>query len=230
MYNIKRKGIYIMQFVNFLFDLDGTLSDPQKGIIYSMQYALKSFGIDEEYEKLKKYIGPPLYSMFAEYLPEEKIDEAIAKYRERYSVTGIYENEMYDGILKVLQSIKKNGGKVFLATSKPQEYATEILKYFCIDEYFDSIAGSSMNNNHETKKDVIEKIFLQNDIDKESSVMIGDREHDIIGAKQAGIDAVGVLYGFGDTTELETQGPLYIADTVEKLNAWILQSMKRGVM
>ena len=225
---IKRVGKE-MQIENFLFDLDGTLSDPQKGIISCMQYALSHFGIEEEYDNLLCQIGPPLYNTFIEYLPEEKANDAIIKYRERYAVKGIYENEIYEGIPLLLQEIKEFGGKIFLATSKPEEYALEILKYFGIDIFFDDIVGSSMGNNHETKKDVIEKVFLRNEINKQNSVMIGDREHDVIGANQAGVHStIGVLYGFGSKEELEKCEPTYIVDTVEDLNRLVMQTLKRG--
>lgn len=215
-----------MKYKNFLFDLDGTLSDPQVGIITCMQYALSHFGIQEEYSNLLKYIGPPLASTFADYLPAEKVDEAVMKYRERFSTQGIYENELYAGVEDLLQEITKNNGRVFLATSKPEEYAVEIIKHFGLYQYFAGIAGSSMNNMHETKADVINKVIIKNKLQKAESIMIGDREHDLIGAKQMELDAVGVLYGFGNKEELEKEKPVYIANTVQDLKRWVIEHMK----
>lgn len=215
-----------MKYKNFLFDLDGTLSDPQIGIITSMQYALSHFDIQEEYDNLLQYIGPPLSLTFASYLPEEKVEEAICKYRERFSTKGIYENELYAGIEDLLQEITTRDGKIFLATSKPEEYAIEIMKHFGLYQYFTDIAGSSMNNLHETKADVIHKVISRNNLQKVDCVMIGDREHDLIGAKQTGLDAVGVLYGFGNNEELKKENPIYIANTVQDLTKWVIEHMK----
>lgn len=211
-----------MQYRSFLFDLDGTLSDPQVGIITSMQYALESFGIREEFDRLKKYIGPPLTEMMGDYLPADQIEAGIAKYRERFSVKGLFENEMYPGIGEMLKKLAQAGGDLYLATSKPEEYARRILSHFSIDGYFQDICGSTMDGSVSRKSDVLRLAIQRNHLNPAACVMIGDRIHDMEGAAACDMDRVGVLFGFGDRTELESGGPVYIAPTVGALEEWLL--------
>ena len=201
-----------------LFDLDGTLTDPGLGITNSVMYALKKFNIEvEDRTSLYKFIGPPLRDSFDKYyhLSDEEITRAVAYYREYFSVKGIYENTMYDGIAELLEQIKDSGRKVVLATSKPEEFAAEILRYFRIDQYFDFIAAATMDGTRNSKADVIAYALESCSVtDLSSVVMIGDREYDINGAKEAGIDSIGVLYGYGSREELENAGATYIAESV----------------
>lgn len=217
-----------MQYSSFLFDLDGTLSDPQVGIITSMQYALNSFGIQEEFDKLKKYIGPPLSEMMGDYLPENQIEAGIQKYRERYSSVGIFENVVYPGIPEMLWRLKKAGARLFLATSKPEVYARRILQYFQIEKSFEDVCGASLDGAVSSKAEVIRLALSRNHLPPESCLMVGDRIHDISGAAQCEIDAVGVLFGFGSEAELKKASPVYIAPGVPCLEGWLLAHLKRG--
>ncbi|MBQ3137612.1 MAG: HAD family hydrolase [Clostridia bacterium] len=205
-----------------LFDLDGTLTDPGLGITNSVAYALKKYGIEVgEREKLYAFIGPPLNESFKKYynFSEEKAMEAIWCYREYFSEKGIFENEIYEGIRQLLQKIKASGRKVILATSKPEEFALKILDYFELTEYFDVVAGASMDEKRNKKGDVIKYAMEKGGFTSEGAVMVGDREHDIFGAQENGIDTIGVLYGYGSREELEKAGAMYIAENVDDIFA-----------
>lgn len=202
-----------------LFDLDGTLTDPGIGITNSVAYALKKWNIEaEDRSKLYKFIGPPLLDSFRKYygFSEEEAVQAIKYYREYFKVTGIYENTMYDGTEELLKKLKQSGKIIVLATSKPQEFAEIILKHFNLDQYFDYVAGATMDGSRSKKSDVIlyalEQIGLN---DRAKAVMVGDREHDILGAKHAGLDSIGVLCGYGDREELEHAGATYVVKKIE---------------
>ena len=204
-----------------LFDLDGTLTDPGIGITNSVAHALAHWNIEvKDRAELYKFIGPPLSDSFMRYygFSEEDAMHAITVYREYFSVKGLYENEVYPGIPELLQSLKKMGKIVVLATSKPEGFAVEILRHFGLYDYFDIIAGASMDESRNKKADVIAYAISQmNDPDLSRLIMIGDREHDILGAKQIGIDSIGVLYGYGDRAEHEQAGATYIAEKVEDI-------------
>ena len=204
-----------------LFDLDGTLTDPGIGITNSVAHALAHWNIEvTDRSELYKFIGPPLSDSFMRYygFSEEDAIRAIAVYREYFSVKGLYENEVYPGIPELLQSLKKMGKTVVLATSKPEKFAVEILRHFGLYDYFDIIAGASMDESRNKKADVIAYALSQmKDPDVRRLIMIGDREHDVLGAKQFGIDSIGVLYGYGDRAEHEAAGATYIAEKVEDI-------------
>ena len=212
-------------YQTILFDLDGTLTDPGLGITNSVMYALKKFNIEvEDRTSLYKFIGPPLRESYAKYyhLSDEEITRAVAYYREYFSVKGIYENVLYDGIAELLEQIKDSGRKVVLATSKPEEFAAEILRYFHIDHYFDFVAGSTMDGTRVRKADVITYAIESYGItDLSLAVMVGDREHDILGAGEIGLDSIGVLYGYGSREELENAGATYIAEHVADIMNFI---------
>lgn len=208
-----------------LFDLDGTLTDPYEGITKSLQYALKHFGIEEPQKNLRKFIGPPFKEAFLEYykFDEKKIEQIVAKYRERFSEKGLYENELYKGIPELLKALKDNGKKIALASSKPGEFAEIILKYFNIYDYFDFLGASNFKGERNTKSKVIGYTLEQMGIsDVSEVVMVGDRKHDVIGAKDFKIETIGVLYGFGGREELETAGAEYICESVEDLKALLI--------
>ena len=204
-----------------LFDLDGTLTDPGIGITNSVAHALAHWGIEvTDRATLYKFIGPPLSDSFMRYygFSEEDAIRAIAVYREYFGVKGLYENEVYPGIPELLQELKNAGKTVVLATSKPEQYAVEILRHFGLYDYFDIIAGASMDESRNKKADVIAYALSQmKDPDVSKLIMIGDREHDVLGAKQFGIDSIGVLYGYGDRAEHEAAGATYIAEKVEDI-------------
>lgn len=212
-------------YQTILFDLDGTLTDPGLGITNSVMYALKKFNIEvEDRSSLYKFIGPPLRESYAKYyhFSDEEITRAVAYYREYFSVKGIYENELYEGIAEMLEQIKDSGREVVLATSKPEEFAAEILRYFHIDHYFDFVAGSTMDGTRVRKADVITYAIESHGItDLSMAVMVGDREHDILGAGEIGLDSIGVLYGYGSREELENAGATYIAEHVADIMNFI---------
>lgn len=209
-----------------LFDLDGTLTDPKLGITKSIQYALKAFQIDEpDLDSLCKYIGPPLRESFHSFhgFDEAKAEEAVVKYREYFSVTGLYENEVYEGIEEMLDRLKKAGKTLMIATSKPEEFARKILQYFKLENYFTDICGATMDSSRSSKEAVIRYALDKNRItDFPAVIMIGDRLHDIEGAKSVGITSMGVLFGYGSREELETAGADYIAETVEDITQILL--------
>ena len=208
-------------FEYILFDLDGTITDSGEGITKSVQYALKYFDIlVNNLEDLHKFIGPPLKESFKEYykFDDEKANVALVKYREYYADKGIYENSLYDGIIDVLDTLKKNNKTIILATSKPEVYAKQILEYFKIDKYFFFVAGSDFDETRVKKGDVIKYALEGAKVsDLSKVIMVGDREHDIIGAKENNIKSIGVLYGYGDVIELTQARADYIAKNTKEL-------------
>ena len=218
--NIVLRGMSPM-YKTVLFDLDGTLTDPGEGITNSVAYALKKWGIEvEDRTTLYKFIGPPLLDSFARYygFDSDKSMQALKFYREYFTDKGIFENELYEGVEEMLSALKIAGKTIGLATSKPEEFAVRILKHFHIDKYFDFVAGASMDETRNTKDAVIEYALKNYEInDIAETVMVGDREHDVLGAKQFGIDTIGVLFGYGDYEELVNAGAAYIAAMVEDI-------------
>ncbi|MDE5965955.1 MAG: HAD family hydrolase [Lachnospiraceae bacterium] len=205
-----------------LFDLDGTLTDPGPGITNSVSYALQKFGIRvTDRTRLYKFIGPPLNESFQEFLgfSVEESQRAVAYYREYYGEQGIYENQLYDGVEPLLEDLQAKGRKIVLATSKPEKFAVKILEHFHITNYFDFVAGSNMDGSRSKKAEVLTHALKHLEItDKSSVVMVGDREHDIFGAEQVGIDSIGVLYGYGSKEELRDAGATYIVNVPEEIS------------
>ncbi len=204
-----------------LFDLDGTLTDPFEGITKSVQSALLKYGIEEpDREKLRVFIGPPLRESFARYygVPSDKIEQVIAYYREYFSVKGLFENEVYEGIDAFLRELHARGTKILLATSKPEPYAKRITEHFGLSKYFFDECGADFEGKCETKAQVVARALERCGCDRSDVLMVGDRCHDIIGAKENGIDSAGVLWGFGDRAELEGAGADMIFDSVEDMS------------
>ena len=221
-----------------LLDLDGTLTDSSEGITKSVQYALEKMGITEnDMAVLKRYIGPPLNESFTRFhgLSDEDSLKAVAYYRERYADTGLYENKLFDGIKEFLAGLKKEGYIVALATCKPEIYVPTILKHFDIEQYFDVAVGSELEGGKRRHKDdVIEEVISQiiklKDIPatdiydvKADAIMIGDRKDDVLGAKDAGIESIGLRYGFAEADELENAGSDYILENVEDILPFLNQ-------
>lgn len=205
---------------SILFDLDGTLTDPKEGITRSVEYALNKFDIAVEHlDLLLPYIGPPLYDSFVQIqgLTEEQAAQAVVYYRERYSTLGMFENNVIPGIPELLEALAGMGYILYVATSKPTVFAEQILKHYGLDGYFKHVAGSNLDGTRSRKREVIQYVLDQNAIAAEGAIMIGDREHDIIGAKGCGVASVGVLFGYGSEAELSAAGADYIASTVEQL-------------
>lgn len=204
-----------------LFDLDGTLTDSGPGITNSVAYSLKKYGIEvEDRTELYKFIGPPLRESFEKYygFSAEEAAKAVEYYREYYADRGIFENSVYDGIGDLLKEIRNSGKRAIVATSKPEVFAKRILEHFGLAAYFDHIVGANMDETRTRKDEVISHVLQSCDIaDRSKVLMVGDREHDILGAKKTGIDSLGVLFGFGDYEELKHAGATYIAETVKDI-------------
>jgi phosphoglycolate phosphatase len=191
------------------------------GITNSVIHSLKHYGIAiPEREELYAFIGPPLMESYQKYygFSVEGSREAMAVYREYYGVKGVHENEIYHGMKNLLKDLHKSGKKLVLATSKPEKYAKMILEDFGLSSYFYFIGGADMEETRAGKADVIRYDLEQCKItDLSEVVMIGDRKHDILGAKETGLDSIGVLYGYGNRQELEEAGADIICDSVEEL-------------
>lgn len=208
-----------MKQKHILFDLDGTLTDPMMGITKSVRYALNYYGIEvNDLNNLLPFIGPPLRDSFQEYygFDEAKANEAVEKYREYYKNDGIFDNKVYRGMKECLQTLKDNGKKLYVATSKPEFFAKQIIEHFSLSEYFEYIGGSEFNSR-EKKAEVIEYVLKTNQIDNNDVIMVGDRKHDIIGAHENKIPCVGVLYGYGTEDELKQYQADYLVASVEEL-------------
>lgn len=203
------------------FDLDGTIINSELGVLNSVEYALKKYGAEAPpREELNFFLGPPLESSFVKLLNISKNDaQTLVKYyREYYRTKGIFEIEIYDGIVPLLEKIKASGRKTVIATSKPEEFAVQILEHLGIAELFDVIAGATFDNSRSEKPDVICYALKRAGVtDIKTVVMVGDRKYDCTGADSFGMDSIGVLYGFGDFEELKNAGATYIAETVEDI-------------
>ena len=212
-----------------LFDLDGTLTDPGLGITNSVMHALNHYGIHvADRSELYKFIGPPLSQSFERYygFGTEDAHHAVEVYREYFAVKGLFENLVYPGIEELLKELKAQGKVISLATSKPEVYAKQILEHFKLDMYFDFISGSLLSGERVDKGEVITWALyslreMGVDCTSEKVVMIGDREHDIIGAHKNQIPAIGVLFGYGSREEFEAAGADAVAETVAELHGML---------
>lgn len=213
------------------FDLDGTITEPEEGIINGVLFALSKFGITvEDRTTLYPYIGPPLRDSFRDYhgLSEEDTEQAILYYREYYSTKGIYQNDIMPGMEQAFQTLRQHGCHLYVATSKPELYAKQILQHLKLDGYFDIIAGSTFDKARDTKAAVIEYLITGIAADQvkpsaDEIIMVGDRKFDVIGARAFGIDTIGVLFGYGSKEEFEACDCRYVAADAEEMVQMILQ-------
>jgi len=205
-----------------LFDLDGTIINSQAGVTNCVKYALESTGITEvDMTILRKFIGPPLLNSFQKYygFSEEKADELVKKYRERYQKTGIFECELYTDVESTLKNLKQKGYVIGLASSKPEEFCKQILEYFHIDTYFDEVVGAQLNGPRNEKADVLKEALERLKVINLSQVtLVGDTKFDAIGAKQAGISCIGVSYGFGNRSELIENEVVALVDSMKEVD------------
>ena len=209
-----------MKYDAVLLDFDGTIADTGEGIYDSVRYAVRAMGFDPLPEEIvHTFIGPPVFSSFkrALNLSDEDSAKAVEKYRESYMNGGIYRLSFYDGMEKLLNDIKKSGIKLAVASSKPENFIIEILKYLKISDLFDFISAPESDKAPESKTALVERAVKALGIDKSKAVMIGDRYFDIEGAKEAKVDSIGVTFGFGDRNELINSGADYIADSTEDI-------------
>jgi phosphoglycolate phosphatase len=198
------------------FDLDGTLTDPKPGITRSIQYALDKLGqqtIPTE-DQLTWCIGPPLRASFVKLLgAEASADLAVAHYRERFSDIGLYENDVYAGVRDVLTTLQQSGRRLFVATSKPHIYADRIIDHFDLRRHFERVFGSELDGTRADKSDLLAYALKTTSVDSSRATMIGDRSHDMIGARNNGMKGIGVLYGYGSEQELTAAGASHLCAT-----------------
>lgn len=227
-----------------LFDLDGTLTASGIGITKCVQHALEKMGHPEnDLKKLEIFIGPPLITQFMEYLniSKEEAEQAVAYYRERYTTVGIFENELYPNVEKMLKTLKDNNYTLAVSSSKPEKFVKQILEHFKIEQYFDEVVGATMSEKRTDKAEVIEETLkrlgrincsnsdvnntaTEKTINTENIIMVGDKKHDILGARQFGITCVAVSYGYGTMDELTNENPHKIVDTVDELLDYLLNN------
>lgn len=212
-------------YQTILFDLDGTLTDSGQGILNSVAYALEKMGIEEpDTANLNRFIGPPLYESFSRFyqLSPEDTQSAVDAFRVYFKEKGMFENQLYPGIIPLLEELRTAGKTLVIATSKPEIFAKQILEHFGISHYFDVIAGASLDSSRISKADVIGYAINQLEAFPKHAVMIGDREHDIEGARRHQLPAIGVLYGYGSKQEFEKAGATMIVETVQDLKRVLL--------
>ena len=222
-------------FQYVLFDLDGTLTDPREGITKSVQFALAQQGISEpDLKKLEPFIGPPLKDSFMEFygMTEEQAAQGVADYRKRFAPIGKFENEVYPGIPEMLGSLKRAGIRLAVASSKPETFVWDILKYFKLDGYFDVVTGSELDGTRSRKEEVVEEALHRLELDgqpvsRENCAMVGDRRFDIEGGRQFRLTTVGVTYGYAAKGELEAAGADYIVKNPVQLTKLLLGEKSR---
>ncbi|MBQ3170213.1 MAG: HAD hydrolase-like protein, partial [Clostridia bacterium] len=217
-----------MNYDAIIFDLDGTITESAPGIMKSSAYALEQMQKPVPGEDvLRKFVGPPLHKSFMDFcgLTDEEAQVAVAKYRERHTVIGWKEANVYEGILPMLLSLKKNGAYIALASSKPQPLCVKTLEYFGILPLFDKVIGPDYQNKSGEKEFLIRSALPEN---YKNACMVGDRKFDMEGAKKAGVTAVGVGYGYGDKEELTTTGADIYCETVEDLKDALLGDAPRA--
>ena len=210
-----------MKYSTILFDLDGTLTDPREGITRSVQHALAQLDIHEpDLAALEHFIGPPLLQCFMEtyQLSEEQGWQAVNHYRERFKVTGLYENRVFDGIDALLGQLVEQGRTLYIATSKPTVFAREIARHFGFDRHFKVIYGSELDGTRTNKVELIAHLLQSEGLNPADCLMIGDRKHDLIGASRNGLHGAGVGYGFGSREELLGETPTYYFASLAELS------------
>jgi phosphoglycolate phosphatase len=216
----------LKNYKHLLFDLDGTLTDSEEGIINALKYALDKAGItDNDTDKLRSFIGSSLLKTLQKVygISKDRAEEIASDYRSYYSEKGMYENRVYPGIPELLSDLKKAGKRLIVATSKRTTGARQVLDIFNLNEYFDLVVGGSPDGKISEKTDVIRHVFSKtgNDI-KNSAVMIGDRKFDILGAHENGIDSIAVMYGYATKKEIDEAKPTYRVGSVDELRVLLL--------
>lgn len=210
-----------------LFDFDGTLFDTGPGVMNCVAYALERLGIHETDEKkLRKFMGPPLYDMFRELygLDDAQGHEAVRLYRERYQPTGIWECAPYTGMPELLKKLRDAGFLLAVATSKPTPSAMKILERYDMESLFDFVCGSEFDGTRSKKSEVVLAVLdhLGMTSQPELVLMIGDRKYDVLGAREVGVDCLGVRYGYSEPEELETAGAIAVVDSIQDLEYYLL--------
>ena len=200
------------------FDLDGTVTDSGEGIMNCATLALEHFGIPvPSREKMRVFVGPPLDQTFIKFgIPADKTDEAIKVFRSRYTTVGKFENFPYPGVREMLQALKEQGHRLFVATSKPEIMANEVLEHFELAGFFEKIAGATLDGSRSHKADVITYLLgLTGDVGQ--TLMVGDTAYDVIGAAAHGIPTIGVSWGYGVVEDMQSAGAISVVDTMNEL-------------
>lgn len=201
-----------MKYKNILFDLDGTLIDSYEGIARGIDKVVEKFGVELPKDIYRRFIGPPLTESFGRYMPELDMQEVLQVFRSYYLNQGVLEYKLFDGVKEMLASLKSHGYKLFVATSKREDTAEEIIRHANILGYFERIFGAGFDNRKE-KFEVLEYAFADSDIVKEESVLVGDTMYDVDGARIVGIDSIAISYGFGDREELQASDAVAFLET-----------------
>lgn len=219
-----QKGWMNLSQLAIFFDLDGTLTDSGEGIINCAQLALRHFGIAaDDRQALRAFVGPPLRESFPRFgIPEDRVEEAVAVFRSRYLTVGKFENTPYSGIHPLLEQLTQAGFPLYVATSKPEETAVEILKKFQLDRYFIRICGATMDGTRDSKESVIRHLLSALPEDQ-AALMVGDTIYDVEGAAAHGIATIGVSWGYGDAAEMCQAGAIAIAHSPAELYRLILE-------
>lgn len=215
-----------MQYKTILFDLDGTLTDSEPGIVNSVRYALRSFGMEAEPATLRSFIGPPLYDSFRGTMGMSDADakRAVDTYRVYFRDKGIFENAPYPGVPEMLEALRAAGRRLIVATSKPEVFAKRIAEHFGFAGALEGVYGADMEGKRSSKIDVIRYAMRERGITPSSAVMVGDRKYDITGAREAGLADIGVLYGYGSREELVEAGATRLAASVADLREMLSSS------
>jgi phosphoglycolate phosphatase len=200
-----------------LFDLDGTLSDPSPGIVRCIIHTLTHFGRDvPPVPELQRLIGPPLHETFAQLVPDFA-REAVTTFRDRYGVTGLFENDLYEGMIDALEELSEIAEAMYVATSKPADYAKRTIEHFELQRFFRAVYGSEMTGERADKRELLEHLIAEERLVPGNVIMIGDRKHDIAAARAHGMRSIGVTWGFGSIDELREAGADQLVDSPRDL-------------
>jgi phosphoglycolate phosphatase len=217
-----------MRFKNVLLDLDGTVTDPFDGIAGCIRHAIRGLGlVPPADEDLRSAVGPPLRQSFARILGNYdagRIDEAMRLYRERFSLSGLYENRVYAGVPEMLAKLEGAGCALFIATTKPRIFAQRIIDHFALTKYFAGIYGSELDGAYENKSDLLRFLLDTECLDASVTAMVGDRSHDMIPAKEHGLYAVGAAWGYGAKQELKEAGADVICNNPAEVVRYLTKS------
>lgn len=220
-----RRELPPFRFAHIFFDLDGTLIDPRDGIVKSIQYALHALGEPtRDPSSLERFIGPPLAGTFRQLLATndgERVQQAIAAYRVRFGASGVFENRVYDGILEALRALGQSGRGLFVVTSKPGVYARTIVDHHKLRRHFRGVYGAELNGERSDKGILIRYVLDEEGLSAREVVMVGDRVHDVVGARENGVACVAVGWGYGSREELESAGPEAVVESVCELMKWL---------
>ena len=221
---MKARNKILLHYDAILFDVDGTLIDSAPGIIHTLQEVFCTMGVDVSGINLRRYLGPPLRKSFGEHFTDPAlIEKATDLYRTSYAVKGSHECAVFPGVLQMLQTLKDAGFLLCTATSKPTKVVTPILEEQGLSSYFSFVGGASMDESRDNKTDVIRHVLDQPVMQGKRVLMVGDRRDDMQGARNCGLDAAAVLYGYGSREEVAPFAPVFMAADCKELTEWILR-------